>query len=100
MNDADDTKLALLQAALGASVPLRVAELSERPLGELMARAPELAQVIAEKGDVILYRSKKRGGTAAAFNALAEAVAILSFAPGGVTVFDCHFASTHPERKT
>lgn len=42
VSDADDTKLALLQAALGASVPLRVAELSERPLDELTARALEL----------------------------------------------------------
>lgn len=94
---ADNTKLALLQAALGAAVPLWVHELQLTPLADLLARGPELAQVLAEKGDVILYRGKKKGESARAFNALAEAVAVLSFTPGGVTLFGIHFENKHPE---
>jgi ribosome modulation factor len=55
------------------------------------ARAAVCAQVVASKGDVILYRSKKRGETAEAFNALAEGIALLSFAPGGVHAFGLDF---------
>lgn len=47
--------------------------------------------MIAEHGDNILYRAKRRGDTAAAFNALAEAIAILAFAPGGVTFLGEHY---------
>jgi hypothetical protein len=94
----NDPRLALLQAALGAAVPLHVHEMRKQPLDALLARGPELTQIIASHGDNILYRSKKKGESAKAFNALAEAVAILSFMPGGVTVFGCHFGSTHPEQ--
>jgi len=47
--------------------------------------------MIAEHGDDILFRSKRKGATASAFNALAEGIAILSFAPGGVKVFGGHW---------
>lgn len=41
-------------------------------------RAERCMAEVAEHGDYILYRSKKRGETARAFNALAEGLAILS----------------------
>mgnify|MGYP001611822850 CR=1 FL=1 len=82
---------ALLRAALGASVPLYAAEYKNAlddgtcSVDSLLARCRVYAQVIAEKGDNILYRSRKRGETADAFNALAKALAILSIvAVGGV----------------
>jgi hypothetical protein len=50
----------------------------------------ELAMRLAEKGDVLLYRGKKKGETASAFADLARGVALLAFAPGGVSIFGFH----------
>ena len=87
----------LLTTALECAVPLWVARLQLQPLDRLLARAPELANIIAEKGDVIQFRSKKRGETANAFNALAEAIAILSFSPGGVKFAGSHWENRHQD---
>jgi hypothetical protein len=94
------SQLALLQAALSAAVPLNIAVFQMRPWTELEQLAKEAAQVVAEKGDRILFRSKKRGETAAAFNKLAEGIAVLAFAPGGVKVFGLHFEARHPGTTT
>jgi hypothetical protein len=48
---------------------------------------------IAEHGDIILYRSDVAGESADAFNRLAEGLAILSFAPGGVRFAGRHWLS-------
>jgi len=96
---ADNGHESHLAIALSAAVPLWVTELSKRPLDELLAEAPKLAQIIAEKGDVIQFPGKRRGETAAAFNALARGIAILSFVPGGVTVFGERFENRHPDSK-
>ena len=95
-NDHEPHHLAI---ALSAAVPLWVMELSRRPLSELLAEAPALARVLGEKGDVIQFGRKKVGATAAAFNALAKGIAILSFMPGGVTMFGEHFENQHPDSK-
>jgi hypothetical protein len=86
---------ALLKATLEAAVPLWIAQLRTRPWADIQARAATAAQVIAEKGDVILYKSKTKGESARAFNALAEGLAILAFAPGGVRAFGLHFEAKH-----
>jgi hypothetical protein len=88
---------ALLRITLSAAVPLWIERLRTTPLAELMKRAPELADVIASKGDVLQYKRKK-GESAHAFNALAEALAIMSFCPGGVTFAGDHWESTHQDR--
>jgi hypothetical protein len=86
-----DTTLCLLQATLEIAVPMWMERLRLQGEEYRAARAHALADVIAEKGDIILYRSKKTGESATAFNALAEGIAALSFQPGGVTVFGLHF---------
>lgn len=48
-------------------------------------------QLIAERGDIILYRSKKKGETAKMMNVLTESLALLAFQPGGVTFGAMHF---------
>jgi hypothetical protein len=91
-----------LKIALSAAVPIWIADLKKRPLREVveaMRLGPSLGQLIAEKGDVLLYRSKKAGETARVFNAAAEGIAALSFAPGGVTIFGMHFEATHPDQE-
>jgi hypothetical protein len=78
------------------AVPLWAVKLAEKPLDVVLARAHELADVVAGGSDV-LFRSSKRGETARAFNAIAEGLAALSFTPGGVTFLGMRFESVHPE---
>jgi hypothetical protein len=87
----------LLPIALSAAVPLWVLRLQREPWTDIQKRLPALSQHLAEKGDVILFRSEKPGETAAAFNAMAEAIAALSFVPDGVTTFGQHYESHHPD---
>jgi hypothetical protein len=93
----DETKRALLESALSAAVPLWIEQLKVLPYEEVMRIARECADIVAHKGDVILYRSPKKGETAAAFNALAKGVACLSFSSGGARVFGLKFEAEHPE---
>ena len=88
---------ALLRAALGAAIPLWVAELRKRPWSEIQAVVYECADIVTAKGDAILYRSKKKGETAVTFNALAKGLAALSFAPGGVTFLGDHYQNQYGE---
>lgn len=83
----------LLRISLEAAVPLWVEEWRRLGPGGAEERAAECARVVAEKGDVLQYRGKKRGESAAAFNALAEGLALLSFAPGGVTFLGLQWES-------
>ena len=92
-------KDSLLTMALQTAVPLWVIEIRYVPFDRRQERAKEISQIVAEKGDIILYRSDKRGETAKAFNALAEGIAILSFAPGGVKAFGCHWEAAEILRR-
>jgi hypothetical protein len=74
----------LLLTALKTAVPLWVNIWQPRSITERQQRGLECAQIVAEQGDVIMYRSSRKGKTAEAFNALAEGIAILSLNPGGV----------------
>lgn len=68
--------LPLLTISLEAAVPLWIEHLKSLPLADVLARAPDLAQHIAEHGDKILYRY-----------------------PGGVKFARLHFEATHPEQE-
>jgi hypothetical protein len=81
----------LLAVALSGAVPLWIARHKHTPSEARMARARELADIIASKGDLIMFKGGKKGETAAAFNALAEALALAAFQPGGVTFQDAHW---------
>jgi hypothetical protein len=75
-------------------VPLWIERVRHYSDARRLERAARCAEVIGEKGDVILYRSKRDGETANAFNHLAEGLACLAFVPGGVTAFGLHFEAT------
>ena len=83
----------LLKSMLGIAVPLRILQLQERggPTTTDFQRAAEWTAVRSSRGDNLLFRSKKPGETATLFNGLAHAIAVLSFAPGGVEIFGFHF---------
>ena len=94
MSDDLASTRVLLSATLALAVPLWIERLKTKPWSELAAKAKEAADVVASKGDIIQFKSKKKGETAAAFNGLAEGLAILAFVPGGVKFLDLHFQAT------
>ena len=87
----------LLDVALQAAVPLRIRELRKQPLSSVLnqKRLKELGDVIAYRGDNIMFGSKKAGQAEDAFNKLAEALARLAFAQGGVTFNGVHYEAAH-----
>ncbi len=89
----DDT---LLRLSLMTAVPMWQMDIRGWSAEKRAERSGICSQVIAEKGDIIQFRAKKKGATADAFNRMAEGVALLSFAPGGVRIFGMHFEA-NPE---
>jgi hypothetical protein len=81
-----------LVLTLELAVPLRIAELQRRggPLEADWDAARTFGPVLSERGDVLLYGGKQ-GQAAGLFNSLAEAIAVMAFLPGGITVFDQHW---------
>lgn len=53
----------------------------------------DIAQTIAERGDVMLFGSKKKGEQTALIETLAQGIALLSRCPGGVTFMGEHYES-------
>ena len=84
----------VLLVALSAAVPLWILELKEKggPTREDWNWLKEAENILTNTGEAILYRTKK-GDTARAFNAVAKAIAILSFVPGGIEIFGSHWES-------
>lgn len=76
----------LLTISLSAAVPLRIMEYKQRdgPTEDDYTRVRAFAWVLGEKGDILQFRGAKKGETAEVFNGLADALAVLSFCPGGV----------------
>ncbi len=76
----------LLRVTLSAAVPLRILDYYEQggPTVRAIEEARAFGKNLAAKGDLLLYRSRRDGETAALFNGLANALAVLSFLPGGV----------------
>src|SRR5262249_8279478 len=77
--EREETKLALLRATLEVAVPMWIEKLKLSPIEFVLARANEVGAIVAgPAGADVLYRSRRPGDTASAFNALAEGVACLS----------------------
>ena len=83
----------ILSIALSTAVPLHILELERNggPTPEDAAGMPTIAQELAEHGDLLLFKSRKPGETARLFNREARGIALLAFAPGGVTIFGRHY---------
>ncbi len=82
----------LLRMHLELCVPLRIWEYQQQdgPSDLDFARIrTEYSEYLGSHGDAILYREKDT--TTRAMNMLVDGLAVLSFCPGGVTVFGLHF---------
>lgn len=93
-NSKPSVKLEFIQLFLSTAVPLLCFEFeSGKRLLPTDEEIHRMAHVIAEHSDVFLHRdaSYKAGKTAEVANTIALAVATMSYAPGGVTLFDLHF---------
>ena len=62
-----------LQTSLSAAVPLWILEKQKQSWAEISQRIPYCLEIIAHHADDALFKSKEKGKTAAAFNAIAEA---------------------------
>lgn len=97
---AEDAMLrqSLLVQTLQLAVPMWIDRAAERGAlrDALLAEwREEACEVVLSEGDNILYRARKRGDTARAFNALARGLAVLAYAPGGVTAFGLVWCAWH-----
>lgn len=72
-------------------VPLIIEEYKRKggPTQDDFIKAKSYAQEIAEHGDALVFKVKGKTGQMA--NIWLDAIAILSFLPGGVTIFEHHF---------
>ena len=83
----------LLPLALSAAVPLRVCMIYQRngPTRADWGKLQRIGRLLTEQGHALLFRSSQIGETADVFNNLAEALAILSFFPAGISFGEQHF---------
>jgi hypothetical protein len=56
-----------------------------------LKRCREFAPILAAKGDVLQYGSKKKGEAADLMGQLIDAIAVLACLPGGVDFLDQHW---------
>lgn len=78
----------LMDAALAGAVPMWLIELAPKGEDYWMRRKDVCAQLVAEKGDVLMYGSKKVGAAAEVFNRLAEGIALLCLITKGPVPFN------------
>jgi hypothetical protein len=94
-----DTTRELLEMTLEVAVPLRIVELRHATGRERTRLAEEASAHIAEHGDVILFRSPRRGETAAAVGWLITGLACAAYQPGGVRFMNLGWCAAHPGRR-
>lgn len=89
----------VLIISLSAAVPLRIAEFKARggPTTADFRRVRDNADIIASGSDNMMFRGGKKGEAAKLFNVLADALAVMSFVPGGVEFAGLKFESKAAE---
>ena len=83
----------VLKDMLSIAVFFQIEMIRERggPTPEDMKKAQETSAILGEHGDILLFGGGKKGECADQFNRTAHAIAVLSFCPGGVTLFGITF---------
>lgn len=89
----------LLRFALILGVPKAMDDLRLRggPDAADWEKARTFADTLAEKGDNLIYKSTKKGETAALCAELIRMLAIMAFVPGGVSAWGLHFDAGTPD---
>lgn len=83
----------LLTISLNMAVPLRIMELIRDggPTDADYERIKSYQEDLTAHGDDLLFRNAKNNATATRFNQVADAIAVMSFMPDGITAFGMHF---------
>lgn len=93
MSEDIERRQFLLRQHMMLSVPWAAYQLKDEEPDRLAEMAPELGQLIAERGDDIQFGAPKAGETARLVGALARGLAILSYCPGGVEFLGVRYVS-------
>lgn len=85
----DNQRMETMRVTLEAAVPIWIMRLLDVPWAGKQQRIQAVEAVLAQPGyaEALVVGGGKEGMAAAAFNAVAEGIAILSFVPGGVRIF-------------
>ncbi|MBC8488483.1 MAG: hypothetical protein H8D45_20845 [Bacteroidetes bacterium] len=83
----------LLTSSLEVAVPLWVESFRNYSWDKLKNVMNESQEVFGECAEAVLYRIE--GKSAKAFNALAKAIAALSYVPGGIEIFGMKWHSSN-----
>ena len=83
----------LFLLTIQTAVPLNIAEIKAKggPNDFQWDWAREFADELGSLGDILQFKGEKPGQTANVMNRFTYALAILAFAPGGVTFAELHF---------
>lgn len=92
---ADNPRQITLVATLTLAVPMWIWDLCSLTDDQRAARANRCGRIVAERGDVLQFGSKKRGQATEVFNALAEGLACAAYQPGGVDFAGKHWCTNH-----
>lgn len=90
----------LLADSLTAAAQLHIFRLQQQggPSHQDYAILPKAQEALMRADELLLHRGKgvQSQDSSNAFNAIAKAIALLAFAPGGVTLFNTHFEAQAP----
>ena len=91
----------MLESFLELSVTLRAFRLKEKggPKKEDIERVKSYLPLLGERGNFLWTKSPRKGETAKIANAVADAIAVLSFLPGGITIFGRHWENNQDNSK-
>ena len=83
----------ILKDLMSVAVFLHIEQIREHggPSPDDMKKAQETSDLLGERGEILLCGGGKPGERADQFNRTAHAIAVLSFCPGGVTLFGSTF---------
>lgn len=86
----------LFLLTIQTAVPLNIAEIKAKggPNDFQWDWAREFADELGERGDILQFKGEKPGQAATIMNRFSYALAVMAFAPGGVTFAGLHFEAT------
>lgn len=95
MPPGEKDALRSLKIFLQTAVPLYTIRFKDLPWEDLKQIMRESEKVLQESGELAVFTTIKKDATAKAFNAIAKAIAALSFVPQGIDIFGLHFETKY-----